>query len=295
MSLLLRINLWLVGTFLVFLTVAVLVSRSAMLDEARDDAISDARLLLESAQGARDYTTTEIEPLLVRPGGTTPTKFFPQSVPAYAATQMFQTLRQKRPEFTYREATLNPTNPRDRTVAWEADVVEYFRNNAGAEELVNERQAELGRSLYLARPIRVSDAKCLTCHDTAATAPPMIVRQYGPANGFGWKLHETVGAQIVSVPLDTAYARVDRTVGIVAGTLVTLFLLLFAVVNVVVRRIVLTPIALLATAAESISTGKKVDVNLNVQGGDEISSLCRAFDRMRTSIEKSLALLAARE
>ena len=108
-------------------------------------------------------------------------------------------------------------------------------------------------------------------------------------------MHETVGAQIVSVPLDTALARVDRTVGIVAGTLVTLFLLLFAVVNVVVRRIVLKPIALLATAAESISTGQKVDVNLNVPGGDEISSLCRAFDRMRTSIEKSLAMLTARE
>ena len=180
-------------------------------------------------------------------------------------------------------------------MAWEADVVEYFRNNAGAAELVNERQAELGRSLYLARPIRVSDAKCLGCHDRAATAPPMIVRQYGAANGFGWKLHETVGAQIVSVPLDTALARVDRTVGIVAGTLVTLFLLLFAVVNVVLRRIVLKPIALLATAAESISTGQKVDVNLNVPGGDEISLLCRSFDRMRTSIEKSLAMLTARE
>ena len=93
----------------------------------------------------------------------------------------------------------------------------------------------------------------------------------------------------------SALARVDRTVGIVAGTLVTLFLLLFAVVNVVVRRIVLKPIALLATAAESISTGQRVDVNLNVRGGDEISMLCRAFDRMRTSVEKSIAMLTARE
>jgi protein-histidine pros-kinase len=208
---------------------------------------------------------------------------------------MFQTLRQKRPEFTYREATLNPTNPRDRTVAWEADVVQYFRNTPTADELVNERESELGRSLYLARPIRVSDAKCLTCHDTAATAPAMIVRQYGSANGFGWKLNETVGAQIVSVPLDTALGRVDRTVAIVAATLVTLFLLLFVVVNAVVRTVVLKPIAILASAADGISTGQRVAVNLNVQGGDEISSLCRAFDRMRTSIEKSLALLTARE
>jgi len=126
-------------------------------------------------------------------------------------------------------------------------------------------------------------------------APPTIVRQYGRANGFGWKLHETVGAQIVSVPLDIALARVDRTVGIVAGTLVTLFLLLFSVVNVALQRNVLKPIALLATAAESISTGQRVDVNLNLRGGDEISMLCRAFDRMRTSVEKSIAMLNARE
>ena len=28
-----------------------------------------------------------------------------------------------------------------------------------------------------------------------------MVKLYGPANGFGWKLNEVVGAQVVSVPM----------------------------------------------------------------------------------------------
>ena len=40
--------------------------------------------------------------------------FLPQSLPAYAATEIFSTLRQQHPEYSYKEAVLNPTNPRDR-------------------------------------------------------------------------------------------------------------------------------------------------------------------------------------
>jgi hypothetical protein len=54
----------------------------------------------------------------------------------------------------YKEAALNPTNPRDRAVDWEADIINTFRNHPGAaKELVGERDTPTGRSLYLARPI----------------------------------------------------------------------------------------------------------------------------------------------
>jgi len=303
-SLLTKINLWLCATFAVFLAAALALTRMAMLEDARGDAVEEARLLMDSAQAARDYTVGEIGPLLdakappARPGTRTkavfdvaaPT-FHPQTIPAYAATQMFDSLRSKRPQFAYREATLNATNPRDRATAWEIDVIQHFRNDPKALELVNERETPLGPSLYLAKPIRVEDGECLACHDTAAAAPPAVLRQYGSANGFGWRLHETVGAQIVSVPLDEALKGANRAVMVVAGVLTALFVLLFVVVNLVVRAIVLAPIAKLSRAAESLSTGHPVDVDLNVPGRDEISALCRAFDRMRASVDKSLALL----
>ena len=74
-------------------------------------------------------------------------------MPFYAATQNFK-LRERHPEYTYKEATLNPTNPRDRAADWEGDIIQRFRNDAHAQEVVGERDTPLGKSLYVARPIR---------------------------------------------------------------------------------------------------------------------------------------------
>src|SRR3984893_12891536 len=46
-------------------------------------------------------------------------EFHPQSVPAFAATEIFGYLREKFPDYFYKEATLKPTNPRDRATDWE--------------------------------------------------------------------------------------------------------------------------------------------------------------------------------
>jgi HAMP domain-containing protein len=221
-----------------------------------------------------------------------PIAFHPQIIPAYAATQIFDALRKRRPEYSYREATLNPTNPRDRALEWEADVVRHFRNNQNALELVRDRNGELGQALYLAQPIRIDDARCLACHDAPGAAPAAVLHQYGSVNGFGWKLHETVGAQIVSVPLESAMSRVDRAVSLVVGAVTVSFVVMFVIVNLIVRTLVLKPIARLSAAAESISTGSKAQPPLKVSGRDEISNLCRSFERMRTSIDKSMAMLA---
>jgi protein-histidine pros-kinase len=291
--LLTRINLWLIGSFAVFLAGALLLTRGALLDEARDDAIGQARLLLDAAQAAREYTSREVAPPLsaALALADASAEFNPQMVPAYAATQVFESLRARRPAYVYREAVLNPSNPRDRALAWEADVIQHFRQQPTDTEFSRDRATELGPSLYVARPIRIDEAGCLVCHDTPARAPASVLRRYGSANGFGWQLRETVGAQIVSVPIDTALAHVNRTIGLVAAILTALFVLLFAIVNLVVRTIVLRPIATLADAAERISLGKPITQALDVTGADEISSLSRAFNRMRTSVEKSVALL----
>ena len=77
--------------------------------------------------------------------------------PAFSATEVLKNLREMRPEYSaffYKEATLNPTNPRDRAADWEADIVQKFRNDSGTHEIVGERATPMGDSLYLARPIR---------------------------------------------------------------------------------------------------------------------------------------------
>src|SRR5207248_1811720 len=89
-----------------------------------------------------------------------------------------------------REATLNPTNPANKAVDWEADIVNAFRNGTVKSPLFGERDTPNGRMLFLAKPLKVGAAGCLRCHDTAEVAPPTMIAKYGSAGGFGWKLGE---------------------------------------------------------------------------------------------------------
>jgi hypothetical protein len=161
-------------------------------------------------------------------------EFFPQSIPFYASTENFNYFRSQYPDFTYKEAALNPTNPRDRTVEWEADVVNIFRNDPARTEVTGHRTTPDGASLYFCAPIRVDDESCLACHSTAEKAPVEMVKIYGTANGFGWKLNDVIGAQIVSVPAKLADASADKALRTILLWLAGVLGLVFVAANILV-------------------------------------------------------------
>ena len=287
MSLLVRMNLAMMVVFVIGASIAGWVSRSILETNAKREVIDQARLMIEGASAVRTYTVEEIEPLLAV---QLQTEFLPQTIPSYAATQNLQKLRLNHPEYIYKEATLNPTNLRDRSTDWESDVIQKFRNDPGTTEVIGERDTPTGRALYIARPLAVSAGRCLTCHSTAAAAPQTMRAKYGDANGFGWKLHEIVGSQIISVPLSAALKRAESTYRIFLISMLSLFGVLFVVANALIHFIVLKPIKRIAAVAEKVSEGD-MSVEFTVSGNDEIAGLARAFERMRRSLEKSMALL----
>jgi hypothetical protein len=174
-------------------------------------------------------------------------QFFPQSIPFYAATEAFNYFRVQFPEFAYKEAALNPTNPRGRTADWESDIVNFFRDNPSKAELAGRRDTPAGSSLYLSTPIRADSDSCLGCHGPAEKAPPELVKLYGSGNGFGWRLNDVIGAQIVSVPAEVAHNRAAAAMKTVSIWLGGIFLGLYAIVNVIafafISRLVATPAA----------------------------------------------------
>jgi hypothetical protein len=129
-----------------------------------------------------------------------PTEFHPQSVSFFAAIEILAYLHEKFPDYSYKEATLNPTNPRDRASDWESYVINQFRSGAVQNEFISTLETPSGAWLFLAQPIRVNNVGCLECHSTPDKAPPEMVKLYGTANGFGWHMDEIIGAQIVSMP-----------------------------------------------------------------------------------------------
>jgi HAMP domain-containing protein len=247
----------------------------------------EAGLMMDSAVAIRSYTAAEIDPLLE---AQMRESFPPQSVPFYAATQNFLKLRERHPDYTYKEATLNPTNPRDRAADWEADIIQRFRNDLHANEVIGDRETPMGRSLYLARPIR-SETACASCHSLPSAAPPTLLARYGRDNGFGWADNEIVGAQVISVPYANATASAGRAFrGLMIAVLAT-FAVAFAVVNMLLYSLVVRPVRRIVRIADRLSVGDMSAAAFPQQGPKEITSLGRSFHRMRTSLDKALRLL----
>ena len=169
MGLRLKFNLVLVVVFVLGLTVTASISWGLLQRAARQEVVRTADLMMEAALAIRAYTVEQVRPQLdlqlMR-------VFLPQSVPAYAATQTLKQIHKKYPDYSYKEATLNPTNPLNRATDWETDLVNEFKNRSATTELTGERDTPTGRALYIARPITVSNPSCLPCHSTPEAAPP---------------------------------------------------------------------------------------------------------------------------
>jgi HAMP domain-containing protein len=287
MSLLLRANL-ILGISCVLIAAAAGYACHSMLEaNAEREMMGEAGLMLDSAVAMRAYTSAEIGPLLDE---RLKNEFLPQSVPFYVATQNFLKLHEKYPQYAYKEATLNPTNPRDRATDWEADLVQRFRNDASMHELSGMRDTPMGPSLYMARPIRV-EAECLGCHSTPSVAPATMIARYGANNGFDWQPKEIVGAQVVSVPFARTADNVAKSFGGFMSVIVCTTLSLWLIANIFLYVQFIRPLRRIARVADTLSLGQSSAEEFPRRGAREITALGASFERMRKSLGKALKLL----
>lgn len=288
MGLLAKFNLVMLLVFILGITGVGLVSYEVLQRNAREEVLHTAGIMMEGAMAVRNYTIEEIRPLL---SVDLNKEFLPQSVPAYAAMRNVHGLRKKYPEYTYKEATLNPTNPASRATEWETGIVEHFRNNLDAEQLVGEHQTAAGPMLYMARPIQIKNESCLFCHGEIEQAPKTLLDRYGDANGFGWKMNEIVGSQIVSVPMSVPLARAEKTFTTFMFSLGAVLLTVFIILNVLLQKIVIKPVKKMSGIAHDVSMGKMDVPECDPHGKDEIGTLAESFNRMRRSLVNAMQML----
>lgn len=227
-----------------------------LMGNARDQVLQQAELMMASASSTRTYTSEQIKPLLLKNPEHEIT-FLPQTVPAFAATTIFNSMRKSYPDYSYREATLNPTNLIDRADDWETDIIRYFSDHPNDKKLVGERETPTGRQLYLARPLAVQ-ASCLECHSTPDVAPAAMIRTYGNQNGFGWKLNQIIAAQVVSVPMSLPIQVADSAYKRLIMFLIVTFLVTIAALDTALYLIVIRPLHRVSQAADRISKGKLI-------------------------------------
>jgi HAMP domain-containing protein len=286
----LKLNLLLAAILLSLTIMMGLILSRVLQNYAQQTVVDQATLLMATMNSIRNYTSTQINPELSARLETEEI-FLPQTVPAYSAREVFEHFRSEAEynQFFYKEATLNPTNVRDRADEFETKIVESFKNSS-IEQQQGFREIPGGEIFYIARPLKIEKETCLRCHSVPQEAPASLIASYGSDNGFGWKLNEIVGAQVISVPSSRVFDAAKK-LGYSLISRVVIFLLLASILlNLFLKFTITDPLKKMSHAAKELSTGN-MDIGFEQKTNDEIGILAASLNRLKVSMKMAMEML----
>jgi protein-histidine pros-kinase len=118
-----------------------------------------------------------------------------------------------------------------------------------------------------------------------------MVALYGSQNGFGWKLGDVIGAQVVSIPLAVPLQRAYNTLFLLVAALGVVFIVILLIVDTLLRTLVVKPVVGISAMASDVSMGKLDAPEYVRRSDDEIGSLATSFNRMRRSLQNAMKML----
>lgn len=286
-----KFNALLTLAFFISIALSGVMLSTILEQRAQAEVTSQANLLMQTVTSLRDYTQDRVNPLLqnqIENG----VAFIPESIPSFSVREVIDRLQKNQDyrNFSYKDATLDPTNLRDKADDFEVELIDRFRKHPEIKELSGYRALPEGTIFYIAKPLAITDQKCLQCHSNPAVAPKTMLTSYGSEHGFNWKLNDILAAQVVSIPSETVFENASHSFLIIMGTLVGIFLIVILLINLLLRRTVVQRIRRIAKTAQAASMGE-MNVELEEHSSDEIGTLATAFDRLKSSLEIAMDLL----
>lgn len=281
----------------VFLTAIIIsgIALSKALEHRAEDEINyRGQVLMEMVNAVRDYTDNNIGPLLI-PHLDNQTNFIAETVPSFSSREVFENFRKHSEynNFLYKDATLNPTNLRDKADEFESSLVEKFRNEDSLGSTSGFRTMFGENLFYTARPLKIEKESCLRCHSTPEAAPKSLVETYGRDNGFGWNLNEVIGTQVIYIPAKQVMENAHQAFSLVIAIFLIIFTVVILFINTLLKHHVIKPIQPMAQLAQKISNDsihadtkeEAVEIELQqiatvVKRQDELGQLGRLFQRM---------------
>ena len=197
--------------------------------------------------------------------------------------------------FRYRRVALMAADSRSRPDAYEARLIRAFAANTRISE-TEEEIHEAGHDYHvLARPVTVSQERCLSCHGSAKSAQAGRVKQYGKTASFGWTKGQVIGADVLYLPSEfprTQAAAIFWSVSWCVGILALVCcVILFARSHVLIMR----PVARMLSASEAVRKGEWPAWS-DDRFPDELASLASSFHattlRLREKIVREEKLRA---
>lgn len=298
-----QFNLILVIVFLISIVTTGAFLSTWLYGEVERNMDRQVMLLLNLMQSNRDYTSDHVKARLME-HEPDPDYFVPELVPSYAAHQTFEDFASQDlgTELIYKEATINPTNLRDRADKYEEHLIHTFQTTqtmqlSGYRPWPSDEHPGQ-RMYYVSRPLVVDRDSCLVCHGAPSAAPQAMIDMYGDRNGFNWELGEVIAAQTVYIPSQNlvrqTLGELGRWMPINLGVFVGLALL----VNQLLKRTIIRPIMQITSVARRLSEPNQDQPTLGQRYGPHLSPLGNRRDELghlARSFQYMLQVLANRE
>lgn len=277
-----KLNLAMVGIFVVAIVVISILASSRMEHAAMKQVFAKSRLLLTTMESSRQFTSKIIKPAIYE---AVPFKYIVEGMSSASGQQsIFDEFRVLYPKYHFKLAVPDPRNPVNEPNDFENNIIYEFRQDKELKQWSGYTRIEGKKHFVVMEPI-VANESCLRCHSTSDAAPSELNRRYASWYGFGLKkAGDVYGALAVSVPEAVITSEAKSNTRIFIGLVTIFFVALSLVRNLLYGRVVIKPINLLSRNANAISVGN-LDTCIDTSGNDEISELAKAFERMRTSVK----------
>jgi methyl-accepting chemotaxis protein len=288
----------LLGVLIAGSTIGGLVLSNALQHKAEQQVASQGLLLMQTISSVRDYTDLEIRDLLQE--NLDQDEFLAQTVPSYSSRRVFEILHERSQfqDVSYKEAMLNPTNPNDQADTFEEELIRYFQEHPGAEELSDFRTLPIqGSFFFSARPIAINNPSCLECHGVPEDAPAAMLDKYGRENGFGWELGSTAGVQVAYVPAGDVFQAAQQSSLKVMSVFFGVFAIAILALNTLMKPTIIQPIQYLARASQRLGTEEQESSQTSIQvheqrlakvsqRRDELGQLAKIFQTMVQEVRR---------
>ena len=294
-----RLTTLMLTIFLGGIIVSSVVFYSIVLNTVENEMNTRANLLISTMDAVRKYNQDRVTPLLQKQA---PEQLLSETIPSYAVRQVFDifttSYKSHYGEYTYKDAMINPTNIKDKATEEEIKIIDQLTQQ---DQLV-EKNISQGfllingqKNFYAARPIKITQVSCLSCHSSLEKSPQslqVLYKQgiYQANQGFGWELNKVIGTKIIYVPADQVYKNANQRFLLVIGVFTGIFAIAIFLVNLWLKQYVVRPINRITKVAEAVSLGD-MDANFDKQYNDEVGRLVDAFTRMKTSLEIAIKRL----
>ncbi len=247
-----------------------------------EDAYVKAELISSFAMASREYTKQTMRPLATQLAGKE--SFHPELMAGfYVVRSIADIFAESQKGYTFKQATLDPILPQNKSDAQETEIINYFNANRKTKiqkGIMNKNGQEF---FYVARPV-VNKVGCNRCHGRREDAPKEQLAKYPNSGGYNWRVGDVVATMITYVPLDATLARMNTTAMKTISAGLASVALLMLVTWYVMSKLVVKPLVHLTELAGDMSRGRGLDQEISGARNDEIGALCDSFNRMRKSV-----------